>query len=425
MQLLGSPQEALWVIHIAGTKGKGSTCAFVANILREAGFRVGLYSSPHLLDVRERIRILQPSALSLQLSEKELISQKDFTRLIEKIKPQAEKLRETKLGKLSYYEVLTACAFLYFKESTCDFVVLETGIGGRLDATNLVESSICAITPISYEHTQVLGTTLKKIAAEKAGIIKSGTGTVVTAPQRPSVLRIIRRRAKQCRTVLFEVGKDIQIKERSFSLDGQSFDVQGIYDRYTQLSIGLLGRHQFVNAAVAIGCVECLCRQGVRISRKAIREGLKKTDWPGRLQIVSQRPRLILDGAQNRASACALKDALKELFKSRSLILVLGVSQGKDIKGILEELAPCASRIILTKAQNPRAMEPRSIKDFIKANPVSKDFSNGVNAKAITSTNSLPQALKLARENARPKDLILVTGSLFLVGEALGDILPR
>ena len=406
---MGSPHEALQVIHIAGTKGKGSTCTFIANILREAGFKTGLYSSPHLLDLRERIRILKPSVVSFQLSAEDKIPKKDFVRIIDEIKPCAEKLRETRLGRLSYYEVLTACAFLYFKEKTCDFVVLETGIGGRLDATNVVEPSICAITPISYEHTQVLGTTLGKITAEKVAIIKSAAYAVVTAPQRPSVLRIIRRQAKQCRTALFEVGKDIQIKERLLGPHGQSFEVQGIYDRYAKLSIGLLGRHQLLNAAVAIGCAESLRRQGIRIPQKAIREGLKKTDWPGRLQVISQRPKVVLDGAQNRASACALKDALRELFKFRSLILVLGVSQDKDVKGILEELAPYASRIILTKARNPRAMEPQTIKNFIK-----------LNAKPIALTSNLNQALEVARQNAGQRDLILVTGSLFLVGEVLG-----
>jgi len=377
LQSLGSPQEALRATHIAGTKGKGSTCIFVANVLKEAGFRVGLYTSPHLVDVRERIRVLP----------EEEIPKKDFSGLIKKIKPQAEKLRQTKLGSLSYYEILTALAFLYFKEKRCDFVVLETGIGGRLDATNLVSSLVCAITPISYEHTEVLGNTLGEIAAEKAAIIKDKSQIVITAPQRPSVLAVIRRRAKKIGAELRQVGEDIQI---------------------TGLKVGLLGRHQIINATVAVGCLRALRCFGVKISPEAIKEGLKNTRWPGRLEIISRRPKIILDAAHNRASASALKEALDKFFKFRKLILVFGVSQDKDVKGILKELAPQAARIILTKANSPRAMQPEVIKSFIKAN-----------GRVVSSSGNPQQALKVARQSAGQKDLILVCGSLYLLGEVL------
>ncbi len=459
LQFLGNPHQALRVIHIAGTKGKGSTCAFVANILKEAGFKIGLYTSPHLVDLRERIRILQSLVASRWSLGKQKISKKDFARIIEKIKPYAEKLRETKLGKLSYYEILTALAFLYFKEEETDFAVLETGIGGRLDATNVAGSFVCAITPISYEHTQVLGTTLKEIAAEKAAIIKNriqktvspinclpapniprqaGATTkdvvcrssafaedmfiggrqkatdkrqiVITAPQRPTALKVIRRQTQKVGADLFEVGKDVQIKERFADINGQSFDVKGIFSEYPGLKIELLGRHQVINAAVAIGCVESLRHHGIEISQKAIRKGLKKTRWPARLQMISGRPRIVLDAAHNQASACALKDALTKIFKFRRLILVFGVFQDKDVKGILRELIPLASRIILTKTQNPRAMEPEIIKTFIKTNE-----------RPIVLTNNPTQALKIARQSASQKDLILVSGSLYLLGEVLKD----
>ena len=400
LHLLGNPHRTLRAIHIAGTKGKGSTCAFVANILREAGFKTGLYTSPHLVDVRERIRILQFA---------EEISKKDFARLIEKIRPHAEKLRKTRSGKLSYYEILTSLAFLYFKKEECDFVVLETGIGGKLDATNVASSLACAITPISYEHTHLLGATLKKIAAEKAGIIKNRTPIVITAPQRPAVLKVIRRRAKEVGADLYEVGKDIQIREKSRSLFGQSFDVKGIFAEYSGLKIGLLGGHQIVNAAVAIGCAESLRSQGVvKVSREAIREGLKKTRWPGRLEVISRNPGVVLDAAHNRASACALKNALNKFFKFRNLILVFGVCRDKDVKGILKELIPCASRIILTRAQNPRALAPETIKSFIKTN-----------ARPVALTQNPAQAMKIARGSAGQKDLILVTGSIYVVGEVI------
>lgn len=403
MKLLGSPQQGLPVLHIAGSKGKGSTCAFVANILCAAGYKTGLYTSPHLVDVRERIRILQKP-------EKEIISTRDFARLMQKIRPYAQKLRKTKLGDLSYYEILTALAFLYFKEQACDFVVLETGVGGRLDATNLTSALVCCITPISYEHTQVLGSTLKKIAAEKAGIIKDRSQVVVTAPQRPSVLKVIRKRAKKCGAILFEVGTDVAIKKGAFSLTGQVFDVQGAFGEYAGLKIKLLGQHQIINAATALTCVEALRRYGTEISQAAIREGLKQTDWPGRLQLISRRPRIVLDGAHNRASASALKDALTTFFKFHNLILVFGVSRDKDVKGILKEILPLSSRIILTKTKNPRALAPQAIKGLIKTDE-----------KTVILTSDPTQALNTAIKAAGSKDLILVCGSLFL----LGDILSR
>ena len=412
------PEENLRTIQVAGTKGKGSTCAFLANILTAAGFKVGLYTSPHLVDVRERIRILQSLVASSAFAkasgerrsslEKDKISKKDFVRLIEKLKPCAERLRKTKLGKLSYYEILTALAFLYFKEEKCDFVVLETGIGGRLDATNTVSSLVCAITPISYEHTQVLGSTLEKIAAEKAAIIKKSNQIVITAPQRRSALKVIKRGARKTGAHLYEVGQDILIREKSATLSGQDFDVKGVFGQYRRLKIGLLGRHQVINAAVAIGCAEALRLYGINIWQQAIREGLRKTRWPGRLEMISRRPRVVLDAAHNQASARALKDALKKFFKFRNLILVFGVSQDKDVRGILKELSPCAKRIILTKAQSPRAMEPKIIKTFFKTNE-----------RPIILTQNSVQALRIARQNAEQKDLILVCGSLFLLGEIL------
>lgn len=374
MQLLGNPHKELRVIHVAGTKGKGSTSAFAASILSEAGFKVGLYTSPHLVDLRERIQV------------RGLISRKDFTRIISRIKPDAEKLRKTKLGQLTYYEILTALAFLYFQEKATDFVVLETGIGGRLDATNVADSYVCALTPISYEHTQVLGNTLEKIAAQKAGIIKKSTQIVITAAQRPQVLRVIKNRVKKIGARLIVVN----------------------HRQYPGLKINLLGAHQLNNARVAVATVKALSRHGINISEQAVKKGLRNTRWPGRLQVISQRPRIVLDGAQNRASSIALKKALQKCFKFGKLILVFGVSQDKDVRGMLGQLAPLAGHIILTKSDNPRAMQPEVIKSFINRNEIPVNLTSNPN-----------QALKVARQSATQKDLILVCGSLFLVGEIL------
>jgi len=404
LSVLDSPQLSLRVIHVAGSKGKGSTCCFTAHILKTAGFKVGLYTSPHLIDVRERIKILQRS----YSSNNEKISKRDFAKLVERIRPAAEKLKKTKLGALSYYEILTALAFLYFKEQNCDFVVLETGIGGRLDATNTASSLVCAITPISYEHTKVLGSTLEKIAHEKSAIIKQRSQIAIIAPQSPQALKVIKRRAKKAGVELREIGRNIRVKEKSATLRGQAFDLQGVLSKYSNLKISLLGKHQLVNAAVGVASVEALKEFGFRVPVKAIKEGLNSARWPGRLEVISQRPTVIIDAAHNQASAKAAKEALAKLFKFRRLILVLGTSCDKDIKGILKELVPIASSIILTKTKNPRAMRPEVIKPFIKANKTS-----------VILTNSSSEALKIARQNAEKKDLILICGSLYLLGEIL------
>jgi dihydrofolate synthase/folylpolyglutamate synthase len=419
LQFFGNPHKNLSAIHIAGSKGKGSTCIFLANILKASGFKTGLYTSPHLVDVRERIRILQPSDFNLRTSREQMVSQRDFVKIIERIEPYAEKLRETKLGKLSYFEILTACAFLYFTEKKCDFVVLETGLGGRLDATNIVSSLICAITPISYEHTHILGSTLKEIATEKVGIIKdrkqkteNRRQIVVTAPQRSTVLEIIRRRAKEVGATLIEVGKDICIKRKYTEINEQIFNLKGIIADYPGLKIRLLGEHQIVNAAVAVACAESFRFFGIDISQAAIRKGLEHTFWPGRLQVISQRPKIILDAAHNRTSAKALKEALGKFFKFQDLILVFAVSQDKDVRGMLSELEPCASRIILTRAQNPRSLKPEVIQRFIKTR-----------SKSVILTESSAQALQVAQRSAKQDDLILICGSLFLLGEILGTVL--
>jgi dihydrofolate synthase/folylpolyglutamate synthase len=232
---------------------------------------------------------------------------------------------------------------------------------------------------------------------------------VVTAPQRSTVLEIIRRRTKKIGATLIEVGKHIQIKRKYAKINEQIFNVRGIFAEYPRLKIKLLGEHQIVNAAVAVACAESFRFFGIDISKAAIREGLGHTFWPGRLQMISQKPKIILDAAHNRTSAKALKEALGKFFKFRDLILVFAVSQDKDVRGMLSELGPCASRIILTRAQNPRSMEPEAIKKFIKT-----DF------RSVILTDSSTQALRIAQHNAKQDDLILVCGSLFLLGEILG-----
>ncbi len=425
---LNDPQEDLKCIHIAGTKGKGSVCAFIASILREAGYKVGLYTSPHLSDFRERIRILShqvtksPSHL-LDKTFEGMILQEELADLVERLRPSIEKYnKNSKYGALSFFEVYTALTFEYFKEKGVDFAVLETGLGGRLDATNAVSSLVAAITPISFEHTRQLGSTLAEIAFEKAGIIKSHKPTksqahkliVITAPQEEEAMKVIRDRCKVQGAILYEIGRDITFQREEFCGDYQGFSINGEFGKLPSLKISLLGMHQVINAAVAVAVVLALSKFfKIRVGLEAIKSGLYNTIWPGRFEIVPQEPRLIFDGAQNAASAKALRETIVEIFPDKRVVLVLGISKDKDIAGVCKELCPLAKEIILTQADNPRAADVDRIKQFISP-------QSTVHSPQIFEAKRVKDAIELARERAGGDDLILVTGSLFLVGEARG-----
>jgi dihydrofolate synthase/folylpolyglutamate synthase len=410
LEIIGNPQESLRCIHIAGTKGKGSTCAFITYILRQAGYKVGLYTSPHLSDFRERIRILEPGQANPKSTEdfEGMIPPDELTGLVKRLKPSIEEYNESsRYGPLSFFEVYTSLAFVYFKERKVDFAVLETGLGGRLDATNVVNPLVCAITPLSYEHTQKLGNTLREIATEKAGIIKKCQSVkvskcqpiVISAPQERVAMEVIRDRCKEAGAKLYEVGKDI-----TFQKTNDGFNVKGIFGEYPGLKTGLLGNHQLINASVSVGVIEALSFYNINISIDSIRGGLYNTVWPGRCEVVSQEPLVVLDGAQNVASVRALKETIKENFKYKRLILVLGISQDKDIKGICNELYDLADEVILTKADNPRATEPQVLAAHF-------------NGKNTRKTGNVREAKLEALRMVKKEDLVLVCGSLFVVGE--------
>ena len=397
--LLGSPQKYTRAIHIAGTKGKGSVAAFTHSILMSAGFKAGLYTSPHLIDFRERIRI-----------DNELISEEDLASILDRIRDTVE--GSMKDDRPSFFEVYTALAYIYFKEKGCDFAVYETGLGGRLDATNVIEPLACAITPLSYEHTDKLGNTLEEIAREKCGIIKPGS-ICVSAPQGKEALKIIERVCRDSPARLILVGRDILVDEVHSAEDEEVFNVLGILGEYPLLKTRLIGSHQMVNAATAIGLIEGLMLRGITISSGAVREGIKGTRWQGRLEIVNRNPYIVLDGAQNRASAESLASAVKKIFKYRRLILVLGVSMDKDIKGILATLVPISDSIILTKSKvASRSMAPEKI----------KEAAENMRVPQFLITYNVEDALKKALAGADKDDLILVTGSLFVVGDAIAAL---
>lgn len=407
---IDNPQDALRCIHIAGTKGKGSTAAFVTYILREAGFKVGLYTSPHLLDFRERIRILEPRPKTQSQSESPapefegIITKGELTDLVQELRPSIEDYnKNSKYGPLSFFEVYTALAFVYFKKKKVDFLVLETGLGGRLDATNVVYPLVCAITPISFDHTQKLGNSLSEIAREKAGIIKTQNSIVISAPQEEEAMEVIKERCKEAGARLYEVGEDITHQKTN-----NGFNIKGIFGTYQDLEIRLLGPHQLINATVAVGIVEALRFYNVNLDIDSIRQGFYNAVWPGRCEVISRNPLVVLDGAQNVASSKVLKEAVKENFRYKKLILVLGISQDKDIKGICDELCDLADEVVLTKADNPRASEP-------------KILANYFNGKPVFIADNVKDARALARRIAKEEDLILVCGSLFVVGEFRDD----
>ncbi len=402
---LGAPQKSLRIIHVAGSKGKGSTCAMVAYVLRAAGFRVGLYTSPHLQDFRERIRVLEPLSRTAGRDFEGMIPKGTLADLVGQIKPGIARFnRRSPYGQLSFFEVYTVLAFLYFKQKRIDFAVMETGLGGRLDATNAADSLICGITPLSLEHVDKLGNTLAKIAAEKAGIIKRKGALVISAHQEKPARRVILSRCKKFSARLYEVGRQIK-----YSVAKGGLTVKGLSNEYRDLKINLIGKHQAANAALATGIVEALGFYGWEIKEVALRRGLAQTVWPGRCERIKQHPLVILDGAQNAASAQVLKKAISDNFsvsavkKYRKLILVLGISADKDIAGICKPLSSLADTVILTRAATPRAIAPQKLAGYFR--------------QKTYLTQSVREAGDLAAKLAAKEDLILVTGSLFVVGE--------
>jgi dihydrofolate synthase / folylpolyglutamate synthase len=397
---LGNPQRNFKSIHIAGTKGKGSTCAFVYSILKESGRKAGLYTSPHLIDFKERIRISFPKDRNIDEAE--------VAALVARIKPFLDKFTKiSKFGPPSFFEVYTALAFLFFSIKKVDIAVVEVGMGGRLDATNVVNPFVAGITPISFDHTDKLGSTLEAITKEKCGIIKNNC-LVVASLQDAAVMNCIRGAAIYKNAGLYEVGKDIFYEPLTSDPEGQTFNVRGIFGDYTLLTTPILGRHQIVNAACAIGIIEALRSKGIIICSHDITNGIRNVNWPGRIQVMGRRPWIILDGAQNGASARALKETISNIFSYKELILVFGVSSDKDIEAIGKYLFPMADKIFFTRSDTKRAAAPEALK---------KRFPDYV--KKITLTFNVKEAVELARRQATPDDLILVTGSLFVVGEAL------
>lgn len=396
---LGNPHLGARSVHIAGTNGKGSIAAMVASALSASGYATGLYTSPHLHTLNERIRV-----------GGELVSDAELTALVERLKPEVEVVNQkANYGKLTTFELLTVLAFAYFKLKGVDFQVLEVGLGGKFDATNVIQPEVCIITSISFDHTEVLGSSLVEIATEKAAIIKPGC-VVVTSPQPDEAARVIEETCLNCGVELVRVGGDVTWQSVGSNLDGQLFQVRGRLGSY-ELSIPLLGQHQLDNAAAAVAALEVLAEGGFNISRDSIIKGLQRVEWLGRFQILSSHPLLVVDGAHNPDSARKLKQSLEQYFSPRRAVLVIGMSLGKDIAGIVSELFSLFDKVVATRSCHPRAMA---------AAPIAAEFVRyGV---ATQVADDIPTALSLALALAGDEGLVCVTGSLFVVAEAIEQV---
>ena len=395
---LGNPHRQLKVVHVAGSKGKGSTAALIASILTHAGYKTGLFTQPHLISPRERCRI-----------NSRLISEEEFARSVDQLKPSIEAMGELKsIGRVSFFEIYTALAFSYFADNAVDFAVIEVGLGGRLDATNVVDPLVSVITPISLEHTAILGDTHEAIAKEKAEIIKPNR-PVVLAPQIPEAQAVFEDVAADRDAPIDAVGRDIHLKRKDWNISGQTFDLTTQSAFYPDLFLPLLGEHQAFNAATAVACIERIRKEGYTVPQTSIYDGLREVRWPGRMQVVGRSPVILLDGAHSPTSAEALCKAIREIFRYRRLILVVGLMRDKDLQAIGQVLCPFAAEIITTQAfDNPRVIPAEEIAQAW--------LETGANFHVCPSVR---EAIPLAQSIATPSDLICIAGSIYIVGEAM------
>ena len=398
---LGNPHLQVPTVHIAGTKGKGSTAAIITSILAEEGYATGLFTSPHLHTFRERIRMgLTP------------ISGEEFASLVESLWPVVEGINnERPHDGVTTFEMLVAMAFTHFAQQKADFQVLEVGLGGRLDATNTVQRPlVCAITPLSLDHTAILGATIPEIAREKAGIIKPGS-LVVTAPQLPQALAVIREVCQEQSATLVQVAQEYTWERESATLEGQSFWLRGLTGEW-RLRTPLLGRHQLENATVAVATAQALRRQGVSISPQRLVRGLQKAHWPGRLEVLQDHPLVVADGAHNPAAMARLREAIEEDFHQQRLILVLGASADKDLIGMVEELTRLnPALVVATRSRHPRALPTQAI-----AQPF---VERGLTVEEV---EDIGEATRFAVNHAGDENLVLATGSLFVVAEVIEEV---
>ncbi len=390
LNTLGSPQDRLKVIHIAGTNGKGSTAALIESILIQGGFRVGLFTSPHLVRFTERIRV------NGREIEKKCVD--EWTHFI-----------RGRLGDIpiTFFEFVTTMAICHFVEEGVDFAIMEAGMGGRLDATNVCKSLLSLLTNISVEHRNYLGKTLAEIAHEKMGIIKN-KGTVIAGISQKGLRELLVNRCLEKGSSLYLLKRDFSVKNKDFDL----FNYKGINgESYKGLRPNLKGRHQGVNLALSLAAIEVLRNKGFRVSNEAIFGGIQQVNWRGRLEIVASQPRIVLDGAHNPAAIRTLRMAIERDLRYRSVWVLMGVMNDKDYRKMVRILAPLSESMTFCRPKMDRSLDPK----------VLEGLANDLGAEA-RRIDDVGDALGLLMERADRNDLVLVTGSLFVVGEAIAYI---
>ncbi len=390
LDLMGNPQDKLRCIHVAGTNGKGSTVTFISSILIEAGYKVGVFTSPSIERFNERIKI--------NSSE---IEGEELARLTAFVKENVDAMILKHGIYPTEFEIVMAIAFQYFYEMGCDVVVLEVGLGGRFDATNVIkEALVSVITTISYDHMDRLGDTLEKIAFEKAGIIKAGADVVIF-PQNSEVMKVISDVCENKKAKMHVVDfNTIEIKD--FSIDGQEF----IYREWKSLYISLLGEHQVKNAVIALNVIELLGKKGYRISEESIKKGLMNAKWPGRLEVLSKNPIFLIDGAHNGEGALALSNVLKAYFPGKKILFIVGALKDKDVKSIIEPTLPVASGYITVAPDSPRALSSKEMAGFVSQY-----------CKNVLENDTIEGAVKAALELVPSDGIICAYGSLYYIGK--------
>ena len=394
LDLLGNPQDKLKIVHVAGTNGKGSVCSFIANTLKEQGYKVGLYTSPYLETFTERIRL-----------NGENIPEEDVARIVTIMKDKIEDMVKEGYAYPTEFEIETAMAFYYYCEQNADYVVLEVGLGGRYDATNVVKSPLVSvIVSLSLDHIGVLGDTLGKIAYEKAGIIKENSIAVVYK-QKEEAEEVIKDVCKEKNTKYIEANfEDMKIKKSD--IYSQVFDCTILGERMEDMEISLIGEHQVNNAILALTVIKVLRdERQVEISEEATRRGFLNTKWPGRIEKIKDNPVFIIDGAHNEDGAKSLSKALDKHFKGKKMTLLIGMLKDKDIDGVLELLMDKFNKVITTTPDNDRAISAEELQDKIK--------------KYIDDVIAIPNiedAVKYTLDNAKEDDIIISAGSLYMIG---------
>ncbi len=396
---LDNPQKDLKFVHIAGTNGKGSVLAYVSTILKAAGYKVGRYVSPTIFEYRERIQV-----------NNRPITQKDLCILVERMQSICEMLVAEGKPHATPFEVETAMAFWYFKEQGCDIVVLETGMGGTQDATNIIENTLVAVlVSVSMDHMQFLGGSLAAIAGEKAGIIKSGC-QVVTMKQEPEAMQVIADKAQTMQVPVI-VADDVKVKKIRYGLDKQRFD----YGEYKNFEITLAGKHQISNAVLAIEVVRALQIKGYSISETALRKGLKETKWQGRFSVIGKKPFFVVDGAHNEDAAKKLAESIEFYFTNKRIIYIMGILRDKEYEKIIRLTHGYADQILTVATPN----QARTLSSYELACEVSKVHPN------VTAVDSLEEAVELAYLLAAKEDVIVAFGSLSFTGKLINIVEKR